>query len=548
MPHALRGILIAGFMAAFMSTIATQLNWGSSYLVEDFYRRFIRRDATEKHYVNVSRLATLLLVAASAYVSAQLATISQGWEVVLEVGAGTGGVYLLRWYWWRINAWSEISAMATALGMTLMLHHWRCFGGSAPVIFAKTTLATTAVTTVVWVLVTFLTPAEPDEVLLRFYRKVRPHAAGWRRIAALAPGVAANARPGPEFAGVGAGLRDGVCGVFRHREILLRANRPAGIGIAGIGHDLRGVALSRYFTACECRTHGRNRCLTRSATPAFAGLSSSGQSHAVTASFLGWTLDAFDFFVVVFLFDRLAADFHVTKAKVVASVLVTLAMRPVGALIFGLMTDRYGRRIPLMVNVVFFSVVELAVRIFTEPHVFPDHARALRHRHGRRVGNWRIAGDGIGPAAVARNSFRHLAERIFGWHICWRPWWRGLCCPTWGWRPMFWIGGLPALLAFYIAARVPESEAWKQHRAPSTGAVLKIVASQWKSFLYLVFLMTFMMFLSHGTQDLYPDFLGTVHNWRRRCDPTWPFFTISAPLSAQLFSGNFPRGWDEASR
>jgi SSS family solute:Na+ symporter len=187
MPHALRGILIAGFMAAFMSTIATQLNWGSSYLVEDFYRRFIRRDASEKHYVNISRIATLLLVAASAYVSAQLATISQGWEVVLEVGAGTGGVYLLRWYWWRVNAWSEISAMAAALAMALMLHEWPVFGGSAPVMFAKTTLATTSVTTAVWVLVTLLTPAEPDDVLLRFYRKVQPHAAGWRRIAALAP-------------------------------------------------------------------------------------------------------------------------------------------------------------------------------------------------------------------------------------------------------------------------------------------------------------------------------------------------------------------------
>ena len=187
MPHALRGILIAGFMAAFMSTIATQLNWGSSYLVEDFYRRFIRRDASEKHYVNISRIATLLLVAASAFVSAQLATISQGWEVVLEVGAGTGGVYLMRWYWWRINAWSEISAMATALVMTLVLHQWPLFGGSAPVAFAKTTLATTGVTTAVWVLVTLLTPPEPDEVLLRFYRKVRPHATGWGRIAALAP-------------------------------------------------------------------------------------------------------------------------------------------------------------------------------------------------------------------------------------------------------------------------------------------------------------------------------------------------------------------------
>ncbi len=189
MPHALRGILIAGFMAAFMSTIATQLNWGSSYLVEDFYRRFIRRDASEKHYVNISRIATLLLVAASAFVSAQLVTISQGWQVVLEVGAGTGGVYLLRWYWWRVNTWSEVSAMATALTMTLLLHEWPIFGGSAPVIFAKTTLAATGATTAVWVLVTLLTPAEPEDVLLRFYRKVRPHVTGWRRIAALAPEV-----------------------------------------------------------------------------------------------------------------------------------------------------------------------------------------------------------------------------------------------------------------------------------------------------------------------------------------------------------------------
>jgi SSS family solute:Na+ symporter len=187
MPHALRGILIAGFMAAFMSTIATQLNWGSSYLVEDFYRRFMRRNASEKHYVNISRIATLLLVAVSALVSARLATISQGWEAVLEVGAGTGGVYLLRWYWWRVNAWSEISAMATALGMTLGLHQWHIFRGSPPVIFAKTSLATTGVTTAVWVIVTLLTPAEPDYVLLRFYRKVRPHVTGWRRIAALAP-------------------------------------------------------------------------------------------------------------------------------------------------------------------------------------------------------------------------------------------------------------------------------------------------------------------------------------------------------------------------
>ena len=240
------------------------------------------------------------------------------------------------------------------------------------------------------------------------------------------------------------------------------------------------------------------------------GLSSSGQAHAVAASFLGWTLDAFDFFVVVFLIDRLARDFHVEKKAIVASLFVTLVMRPVGALIFGLMTDRYGRRIPLMTNVVFFSVVELACG-FSPNLTFFLVMRAL---YGIGMGGeW-----GIG-ASLAMESVP--------------PKWRGILSgilqsgystgyilaaivarfvlPTWGWRPMFWLGGLPALLAFYISARVPESEAWKQHRAPSTGAVLRIVASQWKSFLYLVLLMTFMMFLSHGTQDLYPDFLGTVH-------------------------------------
>ncbi len=188
-PPALRGIVIAGFMAAFMSTIATQLNWGASYLVADFYRRFIKRDADEKHYVQMSRLATVLLVIASAYVSAQLVSIRSGWEFVLEVGAGTGGVYLLRWYWWRINAWSEISAMATALVMSLFLYWVAPFSGTGPVVFAKTALTTTIVTTLVWMAVTLLTRPEPEEVLLKFYRAVRPHVSGWQAVARLAPDV-----------------------------------------------------------------------------------------------------------------------------------------------------------------------------------------------------------------------------------------------------------------------------------------------------------------------------------------------------------------------
>jgi len=188
-PPALRGIVVAGFMAAFMSTFATQLNWGASYLVADFYRRFWKKNGSDAHYVNASRLATVLLVIVSAYVSAQLASIRSGWEFVLEVGAGTGGVYLLRWYWWRINAWSEISAMATALASTLALRWWSPFSGNAPVLFAKTALATTAVTTLVWLLVTFLTSPEPEALLLNFYRQVRPHVGGWGPIARLVPEV-----------------------------------------------------------------------------------------------------------------------------------------------------------------------------------------------------------------------------------------------------------------------------------------------------------------------------------------------------------------------
>ncbi len=195
-PHAILGILLAGFMAAFMSTIATQLNWGSSYLVEDFYRRFLKKDASEAHYVNASRLATAFLCVAAAVVAWNLTSVSEGWKIVLELGAGTGGVYLLRWYWWRVNAWSEISAMMAALVTTLALHSsslWmaiagrtRPFSGSDPVIFAKTTLCTTGVTTLVWLAVTLMTAPEHGETLVRFYKKVRPQITGWKPVAKIA--------------------------------------------------------------------------------------------------------------------------------------------------------------------------------------------------------------------------------------------------------------------------------------------------------------------------------------------------------------------------
>ena len=198
LPPALRGLMVAAFLAAFMSTVGTQLNWGCSYLVNDLYKRFLVRNSTERHYVFISRVLTVVLVLASGYTAAQLKSIGAGWELVLGIGFGTGAVYILRWYWWRINAWSEISAMLAAATVTILLNNVS-FSGNDALVYGKRTLITGAITTAAWLLVTFLTPAESDGTLVTFYRRVYPTVYGWKRIAALAPeipqvrDVAANA-------------------------------------------------------------------------------------------------------------------------------------------------------------------------------------------------------------------------------------------------------------------------------------------------------------------------------------------------------------------
>jgi SSS family solute:Na+ symporter len=191
LPPSLRGLMVAAFAAAYMSTIATQLNWGASYLVNDFYRRFLKKTESPQHYVRVSQVATVFLTLVSAVVTLYLDSIAGAWKLLLVTGAGTGGVLLLRWYWWRINAWSEVSAMISAFIVSVTLQSGFKMNSDKPVDFAWIMIITVSITTAVWLAVTFLTAPEPRDVLIAFYRRTRPSPSGWGPIAKLAPEVKA---------------------------------------------------------------------------------------------------------------------------------------------------------------------------------------------------------------------------------------------------------------------------------------------------------------------------------------------------------------------
>jgi len=178
LPASLRGVMLAAFAAAYMSTIATQLNWGASYIVNGFYRRFIKPKAADRHSVVVSQWTTVLLTVISIVVTFFLTSIAGAWKMLLVTGAGTGLVLLLRWYWWRINAWSEISAMITAFITSLALQIGGGLDSDKPVDFAWIMIITVSVTTVVWLAVTFATQPESEETLVKFYKRARPGIAG----------------------------------------------------------------------------------------------------------------------------------------------------------------------------------------------------------------------------------------------------------------------------------------------------------------------------------------------------------------------------------
>ena len=238
LPSPFKGMLLAAFAAAYMSTISTHLNWGASYLVNDIYLRFVSPGATTRAQVIASRAATVVLMACSLVVMSLLTSVEQGWKLLLGLGAGTGLVLILRWYWWRVNAWSEISAMVTSFVTSIILLRQQYdLTDPSSDRFAKTMLVTVLVTTVVWLAVTLLTGPESEETLARFYRKVRPGGPGWRQVAERL-GFGADPIPGGALSWVNwlAGLVAVYAAVFAIGAILTGfPTRGLLYGVAAVG-------------------------------------------------------------------------------------------------------------------------------------------------------------------------------------------------------------------------------------------------------------------------------------------------------------------------
>jgi Na+/proline symporter len=195
LPAGFIGLMVGGLIAANSSTILTHLNWGASYLVHDFYRRFVKTDGTERHYVRAGRLVTILLFICSSATVYLLDTAKDAFDVILQIGAGTGLLYLVRWFWWRVNAWCEIVAMISSFGFSALLLVLAKNGVSFST--AAALLMTVAVTTVCWLITAYVSPATERDVLIRFYTLVRPAGPGWARVRRDA-GLPADSRTSPD--------------------------------------------------------------------------------------------------------------------------------------------------------------------------------------------------------------------------------------------------------------------------------------------------------------------------------------------------------------
>ena len=229
------------------------------------------------------------------------------------------------------------------------------------------------------------------------------------------------------------------------------------------------------------------------------------QRNAVLAGFLGWTLDAFDFFILVMVISAVAKDFHVTVPAIAAALMGSLMTRPIGAILFGIMADRYGRRLPLMLNVIFYATISFLSGLAPTYRIFV----ILRLLFGIGMGGeW-----GVGASLTMESvpvKLRGFLSGIlqggytFGFLLAALAYYT--IFPHWGWRMMFFVGGAPALLALFVRYKVKETEAWHQSRTDWKN-YRKTIAANWKRFLYMLLLLMFMNSMSHGTQDMFPTYL-----------------------------------------
>src|SRR5256714_7184183 len=264
------------------------------------------------------------------------------------------------------------------------------------------------------------------------------------------------------------------------------------------------------------------------------------QRNAVLAGFLGWTLDAFDFFILTLVIDDVARSFGRPRPDIAFALTIALATRPIGAIIFGTMADRLGRRLPLMMNVIFYAIISVLSGLAPSYQVF----LLLRMLFGIAMGGeWGVGaslalesasprlrgllsgllqeGYALG-SLLAALAFRLLYPTFNAWY------------PGNGWRLMFFLGGLPALLSLFIRARVKESAAWHEHKTDWT-TYRRSLPQYWRRFAYLVLLMTMMNFMSHGTQDMYPTLLGTIGYAKSRIADVTMLSAIGAILGGLAF-------------
>jgi Na+/proline symporter len=260
LPSPYKGLLLAAFAAAYMSTISTHLNWGAAYLVNDVYLRFVRPKASPRAQVVASRLATAVLMVCSLIVMSFLTSVEQGWKLLIGLGAGTGLVFILRWYWWRVNAWSEISAMVASFVTSVALAAYGYdLSNPASTTYAKTMLVTVLVTTVVWLSVTFLTQPESAATLDRFYRRVRPGGPGWR-VVSRRLGFGDDPIPGGALSWVNwvAGIAAVYCSVFSVGAFLTQSPVSglvyAGVAIGAFALIMRNLRADERLAASVDRT------------------------------------------------------------------------------------------------------------------------------------------------------------------------------------------------------------------------------------------------------------------------------------------------------